>query len=160
MDKNKLQITPNEYLDLFDKAMKKLSLAVDKPIGEARTLIYFEHLHAYSIEEIQAAVNRAIHEEEYPQIPPVGKLVRYIEEEREETRRGSFLMESAAFLEERPQSREEGKTQAVKVLRMIDTKISEIEGKEKEKRGLEWEVKKKILKDQAKLITLNSKGEK
>jgi len=160
VDKNKSQITPNEYLDLFDKAMKKLSLAVDKPIGEARTLIYFEHLHAYSIKEIQEAVDRAIHEEEYSQIAPVGKLVRYIEEGREETRRGSFLIESAVLLEERSQTREEGKAQAVEALRLVNTKISEIEGKEKEKRELEWEVKKKILKDQAKLITLNPRGEK
>ena len=79
-------ISPDEYLDLFEKAMKKLAMAVDKEMGEGRYLIYFEQLHPYSIEEIQAAVDQAIHDEEYNVIPAVGKLIRYIEEAREERR--------------------------------------------------------------------------
>jgi hypothetical protein len=74
----------SEYLGLFERAMKKLALAFDKEMPKERFLIYFEHLSKYTIEEIQYAVNRAIREEEYNVIPPVGRLIKYIEEMREE----------------------------------------------------------------------------
>lgn len=161
MDKNKSQITPDEYLDLFEKAMKKLSLAVDKPIGEERTLIYFEQLHTYPIEEIQVAVDRAIHEEEYSQIAPVGKLIRYIEEAREAERgKLSFLrVGSGLLLEERQLSREEGRAEAKKLLTMIDGKISEIEERKQSDRKVKWEARKKILAGQVRLMVLNSNKE-
>jgi hypothetical protein len=79
-------ISPDEYLDLFEKAMKKLAIAVDKEMSEPRYLIYFEHLSSYSIEDIQYAVNRAIHEEKFSVIPPVGKLIKFIEELKMERR--------------------------------------------------------------------------
>jgi hypothetical protein len=160
VSKNKSQITPDEYLDLFEKAMKKLSLAVDKPMGEARTLIYFEQLHTYSIEEIQAAVDQAIHDEEYSQIAPVGKLIRYIEEAREEATRGDFLrQESRVLLEQRPQSREEGKVAAGRALVIISRRISEMEEKEESGRRAKREANKKVLDGQARLMALNSEKE-
>lgn len=88
MDKNQKgsSISPDEYFDLFGKAMKKLTIAFDKQMSEARLVIYFEHLSSYSIEDIQHAVNRAIHEEEFSVIPPVGKLIKFIEESKAERR--------------------------------------------------------------------------
>lgn len=79
-----MAMTPKEYIDQFGGLMKKLAVATGKEMPEARTLIYFEHLHTYTIEEIQAAVNQAIHEEEFSVIPTVGKLIRYIEDARRE----------------------------------------------------------------------------
>lgn len=86
VDKNQKEssISPSEYLDLFEKSMKKLAMAVDKDMGEGRYLIYFEQLHGYSIEEIQAAVDQAIHDEEYNVIPAVGKIIHYIERAKRE----------------------------------------------------------------------------
>lgn len=83
-EEKKSNISQGEYLDLFEKAMLKLAMAVDREMGEERILIYFEQLHVYSIEEIQVAVNQAIHDEEFSVIPPVGKLIRIIEDARKE----------------------------------------------------------------------------
>lgn len=124
MDKNKSQITPNEYLDLFENAMKKLSIAADKPMGEARTLIYFEHLHVYSMEEVQAAVNRAIHEEEYSQIAPVGKLIRYIEEERETQRNTMRSRTDLIEIENNPGAI--SPERAKQIIKEVNAKIREI----------------------------------
>lgn len=81
-----MAMTPKEYIDQFGGLMKKLAVAMGKEMPEARTLIYFEHLHTYTIEEVQAAVDEAIHEEEFSVIPPVGKLIKFIEESKTERR--------------------------------------------------------------------------
>lgn len=87
---NEKKLSQSEYLDLFEKAMKKLAIAFDKEMSEGRFLIYFENLCSYSIEDIQYAVNRAIREEEYNIIPPVGRLIRYIEELNEKKREMAY----------------------------------------------------------------------
>jgi len=140
----------NEYLDLFNQAMKKLAMAFDKVMGEARTLIYFEHLHIYNIEEIQAAVNQAIHEEEYSVIPPVGKLIRYIEDARAESRERWPQLE---FKEEWPMTPPE---RVRELIQPFYDKLANQEKELRERRETLWEKNKEILRGQTNLVKLNA----
>lgn len=143
-------ISPDEYLDLFEKAIKKLAMAIDKVMGEGRYLIYFEKLHSYSIEEIQAAVDQAIHDEQYNVIPAVGKLIRYIEEARREVadQYNHFQIEF---------KRDEISSERIReLLRPFHDKLAAVEQKEREERELRWQKNKEKLEGQAKLVKLNA----
>lgn len=155
-NKKELNIGPDEYLDLFKKAMKKLAMAVDKEMGEERFLIYFEQLHIYRIEEIQAAVDQAIHDEEYNVIPTVGKLIRLIEDARRENRE-QWPTLKLEYLENWPTISDERLKELVRPFyEKIDKQKKELSPEESEARS---EEKKKILKGQAKLITRNQAEE-
>lgn len=132
-----------EYLILFEKAMKKLALAFDKEMPKERFLIYFEHLSKYTIEEIQYAVNRAIREEEYNVIPPVGRLIKYIEEMREEN---YFPM--LEYQKEERMSKEKAREALNKIFSLIDEKGKQNE----EKRLIKFEERREQLRKQAKLF--------
>lgn len=151
MEKQKeSSISSDKYFNLFGKAMKKLAMAVDKEMGEARLLIYFEHLHTYKIEEIQAAVDDLIHDEEFNVIPTVGKLIRYIEDARREKWNiyNPFQIES---------KREEISSERLKeLLRPFYEKLAMAEEREREERELQWQKNKEKLQGQANLVKLNA----
>jgi len=123
--------------------MKKLALAFDKEMPKERFLIYFEHLSKYSIEEIQFAVNRAIREEEFNVIPPVGRLIRYIEEMREEN---YFPM--LEYQKEERMSKEKAMEALNKIFSMIDEK----EKQNEKDRVIRFEERRERLRRQAKLV--------
>jgi hypothetical protein len=151
-NKKELNIKPDEYLDLFKKAMKKLAMAVDKEMGEERYLIYFEQLHVYQIEEIQAAVDQAIHDEQYNVIPAVGKLIRIIEDAREERSERWPVLKLEHF-EDWPTISDERLKELVRPFyEKLDKQKKEFSTGEREARA---EENKKILRQQAKLINLN-----
>lgn len=138
--------TPGEYLDLFNKAMRKLAMAVNQEMGKERHLIYFEQLHGYRIEEIQAAVDRAIHDEEFSVVTPVGKLIRYIEEARRE---GS---EDLGAIQIQYREREITSERLKELLKPLYDKWGmSIEPTEEERRA-QWEERKRKLKAQANLV--------
>jgi hypothetical protein len=143
-------ISPDEYLELFKGAMKKLAMAVDKEMGEARYLIYFEQLHTYGIEEIQAAVDQAIHNEEYNVIPTVGKLIRYIEDAREEQGERWPKLE---FKEEWPTMTSE---RLKELIQPFYDRLAKQEKELKERRETSWKKNKKILEGQINLVKLNA----
>ena len=143
-------INLNEYLDLFKGAMKKLAMAVDKEMGEARLLIYFEHLHTYKIKEIQAAVDDLIHDEEFNVIPTVGKLIRYIEDARREKWNiyNPFQIES---------KREEISSERLReLLKPFRDKLVAAEEREREERELRWQKNKEKLEGQVNLMKVNA----
>jgi len=123
--------------------MKKLALAFDKEMPKERFLIYFEHLSKYSIEEIQFAVNRAIREEEFNVIPPVGRLIRYIEEMREEN--------YCPMLEYQKEERM-SKEKAMEALNKIFSMIDEKEKQNEKDRVIRFEERRERLRRQAKLV--------
>ena len=152
-----LSISPEEYLDLFGKAMKKLEKSVEKEMGEERFLIYFEQLHKYTIEEIQDAVDQAIHDQHFSLIMPVGKLIWYIEQARLAKREQYQPMLIDFELKEKILSREEGREEAIKALNFIKEKIKEINLRDEAARKIRWEQRRKILKGQKALIEMNQK---
>jgi len=154
-NKNPLNISPDEYLDLFNKAMKKLEAAVDKVMGEERMLIYFEQLHKYSIDQIQEAVDMAIHDEEYSQITPVGKIIRYIEEIKEAKWKQYKPICIDFELKTRMLTREENREEAIKALKFITEKIQKLEVQEADQRKKRWEIRKKIIDSQKNLLRIN-----
>lgn len=151
MDKNKLSISPDEFIELFEKAMTKLAMSVDKEMGEERSLIYFEQLRKYKIEEIQAAVNQAIHDNEFNLIPTVGKLIRYIEDNREERREKWPRLE---HLEKWPEISDE------RLKELLQTIYKELEGKGQvlsgEEREKKWKENKERLQKQISLVKQNA----
>jgi len=151
-NKKESNISPAEYLDLFKKAIKKLAMAVDKEMGEERYIIYFEQLHVYQIEEIQAAVDQAIHDEEYNVIPTVGKLIRLIEDGRRENKERWPTLKLEHFENWPTISNERLK----ELVQPFYDKFNEIDKElSPEDREMRSKEKKEILKHQAKLINLN-----
>ena len=152
MEKQKgSNINPDKYLDLFKGAIKKLAMAVDREMGEERYLIYFEKLHIYQIEEIQDAVDKAIHYEEYNVIPAVGKLIRYIEDERRE-RGGQY---NTFQIESKPEDLPPGRLK--ELLKPLQDKFAALEKKEREERELRQKNKEK-LKKQAEILKQRERG--
>lgn len=147
-NKKESNINRKEYLELFEKAMKKLAMAVDKVMGEERYFIYFEQLHKYPIEEIQVAVDQAIHDEEFSVIAPVGKLIRYIEDAREE-RRLRFRPVMIEHEERWPEVSEEVREKYIKPLMK---KFRMDEEKTREEKETQWKDRKEELKSQLNLV--------
>jgi hypothetical protein len=147
-NKKESNISREEYLELFEKAMKKLALAIDKVMGEERYFIYFEQLHKYPIEEIQAAVDQAIHDEEFSVIPPVGKLIRYIEDAREERR----LRFRPVMIEYQEQWPEVSQVVREKYIKPLMEKLGMNEGKTPEEKETRWKERKEELRKQVSLV--------
>lgn len=79
-------INPEQYWAQFKEIIKYIEAAMGRDFTEERVAIYLEHLQEFSIEEIWEGAKRAVHEETYSQIPPVGKIIQIIEDNREEKR--------------------------------------------------------------------------
>lgn len=152
MDKNQKpsSISPDEYFDLFGKAMKKLAESVEKIMGEGQLLIYFEQLCRYQIGEIQTAVNEAIRGNLFSVIVPVGKLIRYIEDVRRERweQYNPFQIEF---------KRDEISSERLReLLKPFRDKLAMAEDREREERELKWQKNKEKLQGQTKLVKLNA----
>jgi hypothetical protein len=120
-----------------------------KEFSEQRVAIYLEHLQSYSLEDIWEAVKKAIHEETYSQIPPVGKIIAMIEETNEEkTERWPRL----EFKEEWPD------TPIEKVRQLIQPFYDKLEKQKKsseEERQTKWKDSKDRLQKQISLVKRN-----
>ncbi|MFB3886318.1 MAG: hypothetical protein ACE144_13930 [Thermodesulfobacteriota bacterium] len=135
--------------------MAELEEAYGKEITEGRAAIYFKELRVYPIMEIEEAINRAIHEQDF--FPPVSMLIRFIEEQREEKRNQwpIFSMTALEYKEEWPTVPPE-KLQAIIKPLMDKWKIQEqLPEEERRKRREESRVK---LEDQKRILKVEFGG--
>ncbi len=136
--RKQLNTNPNEYWQGFLKCMAKLEEAFGREMTEGRGGIYFENLHSYRIAEIDAAVNRAIREQEF--FPSVATLINFIKEQRQEERERWPSIGLEYKEEDRPELSSE---EAKKLIKGICEKMDEAARKTaKEERKAEAEKKK------------------
>lgn len=145
----KSNISPEEYWAEFKKIIEYIEEAMGREFSETRVAIYLDHLQKYSIEDIWDGVKVAIQEEAYSQIPPVGKIISFIREAREE--RGD-RWPRLELKEERPNMTPE---RVRELLQPFYNRLAEHEkeSKESKERGeILWKTKKENLSKQVPLV--------
>jgi len=144
-------INPEQYWDAFKEIIKYIEEAMEKEFSAGRVAIYLEHLQDYSIEEIWEGVKKAIHEETYSKIPPVGKIIAVIEEAHEEKRDRWPRLE---HIEPWPDTPPERVRELVKPFYdKLAKQEKELSGEERETR---WKENKEKLQRQISLVKLNA----
>jgi hypothetical protein len=149
-----------DYWDRYQAAMDKLLLAKDFVLSAERGAIYFEDLHAFAIEEVEHALDRA--RKDLKWFPQVSELISFIRDRRVELKRirdqeyRERIQKQALLIG--PGDKIASKETASKFLTMIYGRLSE---KEKDERQAKDEIavkNRRYLKNQAASIPGIMKG--
>lgn len=150
----RLNTNPEQFWQGFLKCMVKLEEAYGKEMTEGRAAIYFENLRGYSIGEIEGAVNQAILEQEF--FPTVARLIRLLEEQREEKgeRWSTLYLKHKEESRLSPEEAKKGLEMIYKRLAETDQKAAEEQKRAKEEKKTKEEDRKRVLAEQ-KVVVLN-----